>query len=151
MIHFVLLKVGKELFLSNLLIFFLKIVFTLLLDRGEDWEKEREKETSICSCFSHAPYWGPGLQPRHVPWLGINWISRQPCGSQAGTQSTDLHQPGPLICLWFGCPPVSCTSPSFFGHVLNSQPLYSFPQFKKYFDARLCSLSLNIHIQLRNI
>ena len=22
-------------------------------------------------CPSHAPYWGPGPKPRHVPWLGI--------------------------------------------------------------------------------
>ena len=22
-------------------------------------------------CLSCAPYWGPGLQPRHVPWLGM--------------------------------------------------------------------------------
>ena len=22
-------------------------------------------------CLSHAPYWGPGPQPRPVPWLGI--------------------------------------------------------------------------------
>ena len=25
----------------------------------------------MCGCLPHAPYWGPGLQPRHVPWLGI--------------------------------------------------------------------------------
>ena len=25
----------------------------------------------MCGCLSHAPYPGPGLQPRHVPWLGI--------------------------------------------------------------------------------
>ena len=25
----------------------------------------------MCSCLSHAPYRGPGPQPRHVPWLGI--------------------------------------------------------------------------------
>ena len=25
----------------------------------------------MCGCLWHAPYWGPGLQPRHVPWLGI--------------------------------------------------------------------------------
>ena len=38
-------------------------------------EREGEKyqcmrDTSI-GCLSHAPNWGPGLQPRHVPWLGI--------------------------------------------------------------------------------
>ena len=25
----------------------------------------------MCGCLSCAPYWGPGPQPRHVPWLGI--------------------------------------------------------------------------------
>ena len=32
-------------------------------------------------CLSHAPCWGPGLQPRHVPWLGIEpatlWFAGQ--------------------------------------------------------------------------
>ena len=25
----------------------------------------------MCGCLSHILYWEPGLQPRHVPWLGI--------------------------------------------------------------------------------
>ena len=25
----------------------------------------------MCGCVLHTPHWGPGLQPRHVPWLGI--------------------------------------------------------------------------------
>ena len=25
----------------------------------------------MCGCLSHTPKLGPGLQPRHVPWLGI--------------------------------------------------------------------------------
>ena len=25
----------------------------------------------MCGGLSSAPYWGPGPQPRHVPWLGI--------------------------------------------------------------------------------
>ena len=37
--------------------------------RGE--RKKRRRETSMCGCLSCTPYWGPGLQPRHVPWLGI--------------------------------------------------------------------------------
>ena len=38
----------------------------------ERWrERERERETSMCGCLSHALYWEPGLQPRHVSWLGI--------------------------------------------------------------------------------
>ena len=35
----------------------------------------------MCGYFSHAPYWGPGPQPRHVPWLGIEpatlWFTGQ--------------------------------------------------------------------------
>ena len=34
--------------------------------------RKREGETSMCGCLSCAPYWGPDLQPRHVPWLGID-------------------------------------------------------------------------------
>ena len=30
-------------------------------------ERTRGRETSMCGCLSHAPYWGPGPQPRHVP------------------------------------------------------------------------------------
>ena len=61
--------------------------FILFLERGGG----RERETSVCGCLSHAPKWGPGLQPRHVPWLRIElatlWFS-------ARTQTTELHQPG---------------------------------------------------------
>ena len=46
---------------------------------------------SVCGCLSCALYQGPGLQPRHVPWLGIElatpWF-------EARTQYTELHQPG---------------------------------------------------------
>ena len=45
----------------------------------------------MCGCFSHTPYWGPGLWPSHVPWLGIEpatlWFT-------ACTQSTELQEPG---------------------------------------------------------
>ena len=34
---------------------------------GREGERERGRETSI-GCLSHAPNWGPGPQPRHVPW-----------------------------------------------------------------------------------
>ena len=44
---------------------FLKILFILFLER--DGEKERGSETSMCGCLSHAPHWGPGPQPGHVP------------------------------------------------------------------------------------
>ena len=29
----------------------------------------------MCGCLSHDPYWGPGVQPRHVPWLGIEPVT----------------------------------------------------------------------------
>ena len=29
----------------------------------------------MCGCLSRTPYWGPGLQPRHVPWLGIELVT----------------------------------------------------------------------------
>ena len=43
------------------------------------WEREKEgargRETSMCDCLLCAPYWGPGLQPRHVSWLGIKLVT----------------------------------------------------------------------------
>ena len=29
----------------------------------------------MCGCLSQAPYWGPGPQPRHVLWLGIELVT----------------------------------------------------------------------------
>ena len=46
----------------------------------------------MCGCLLCTPHWGPGPQPRHVLCLGIEL---QPFGSQASTQSTEPHQPGP--------------------------------------------------------
>ena len=41
----------------------------LFLERGR--EGEREGETLMCGCLTCAPYYGPGPQPQHMPWLGI--------------------------------------------------------------------------------
>ena len=49
---------------SNQLMIFLKISFIFREGKGE---RKRGRETSMCGCLSHAPYWGPSLQPRHVP------------------------------------------------------------------------------------
>ena len=38
----------------------------LFLDKEQGGKRERERDTSI-GYISHAPTWGPGLQPRHVP------------------------------------------------------------------------------------
>ena len=44
--------------------------FYLFLEREEGREEERERNINV-SLLSHAPYWGPSRQPRHVPCLGI--------------------------------------------------------------------------------
>ena len=70
----------------------------LFRERGREGEREGEKhpcerETSI-SCLSHTPNWGPGLQPRHVPWLGIEPVTF--------LFTAEPHQSG-LICFLFVC------------------------------------------------
>ena len=56
-----------EFFLGCL--FFFKILFIYFYTEGKGGRKRRE--ISTCGCLSCALYWGPGLQPWHVPWLGI--------------------------------------------------------------------------------
>ena len=51
--------------------FFLRFYLFIFRERG----REVERETSTCGCLLHAPYWGPGLQPRHVLWLGIELVT----------------------------------------------------------------------------
>ena len=57
-----------KLTLQNFYFYFLNCTY-FSLDRGEGREKGRE--TSMCDCLSCTPYWRPGLQPSHVPWVGI--------------------------------------------------------------------------------
>ena len=58
---------------------FLKILPILLFrEIGREGEKEGEKykcarDTGI-GCLSHTRNRGPGLKPRHVPWLGIDLV-----------------------------------------------------------------------------
>ena len=69
---------------------FFKDFIYLFLERGKGGRK-RGRETSMCGCLSDDPHWGPGLQPRYMPSLGINpatlWFA-------AHAESTELHQPG---------------------------------------------------------
>ena len=75
----------------NILNKYLKI-FYLIIFRERGREGEREEETHPCVVASHAPHTGdlacdPGMCP--------DWESNQrTSGSQAGTQSTELYQPG---------------------------------------------------------
>ena len=54
---------------------YLKSLFIYFREKGREGEREGKKhqcarETSI-GCLSHTPSQGPGPQPRHVPWPGI--------------------------------------------------------------------------------
>ena len=59
--------------------FFKDFIFILFFrERGKEGQGEGEehqcaRETSF-GCLSHAPNRGPGPQPRHVPWLGIELV-----------------------------------------------------------------------------
>ena len=70
-------------------IIFLKDFIYLFLERGEGREKERERhQCVIASCMPLACN----------PGLCTDWESDwQPLGMQAGTQSTEPHQPGQNI------------------------------------------------------
>ena len=59
-------------FLKELFIYVCMYVF--IFREGKGWKK-RGRETSMCGCLSRAPYWGPGLKPRHVPCLGIKPVT----------------------------------------------------------------------------
>ena len=54
----------------------------------------------MCGCLLCAPYWGPGLQPRHVLWLGIEpatlWLT-VPCSVHWATPARDIL----LFCFLF--------------------------------------------------
>ena len=71
--------------------------FYLFIFREGKGGKKRGRETLICGCLSHAPYWGPGLQPRHVPWLGIEPVTLWFAGY---SQSTKPHQPRLVVVLF---------------------------------------------------
>ena len=52
----------------------------LFLERGEEKKKERERNINVWLPLAR-PHWGPSLQPRHVPWLGVQpvtlWLAGQ--------------------------------------------------------------------------
>ena len=65
----------------------------------------------MCACLSCVPYWGPGLQP---PGMCPDWeLNQRPFGLQAGTQSTESHQPGQSSAFW-----ILFSSCSFFFKIL---------------------------------
>ena len=87
-----------HLLLLFLLLFFFKR-FYLFLDRGEGREKEGGRETSICGCLSHAPYWRPGLEtqacaltgsPPDDPWARRQALNPLSHTSQGSPSSSEL-------------------------------------------------------------
>ena len=64
-------------------------MFYFFIFRERKGERKRER---MCGCLSLAPYWGPGLQPRHVPWPGIEpvtlWFTVR-CSVQWATPARD--------------------------------------------------------------
>ena len=57
---------------ARIFILFIFLRFYLFIFREREREGERKGEKHQCVVASHVPpHWGPGLQPRHVPWLEI--------------------------------------------------------------------------------
>ena len=69
-----------------------------------EWKGGRQGEKHWSAAFL-TPSWGPGPQPRHVPWPEIKlW----PFSWRASVQPTEPHQPGSLFFfLPQPCPPQS--------------------------------------------
>ena len=73
---------------------FKDFIYIYILQKGR--EREREGEKHQCVVASHAPPTGKlACNPGMCPDWELNW---QPLDSQAGTQSTEPHQPGPCCC-----------------------------------------------------
>ena len=53
---------------------FLKRVYFFIF-RERRREEERGRDTSMCGCLSYTPNWGPGPQPMHVTWQGIELVT----------------------------------------------------------------------------
>ena len=79
--------------INELLLFIFLMFYLLFLERREGKEEERERNISV---------WLPLVCPLLGTWpttqaCALDWeLNWQPFRSQAGTQSTEPHQPGPL-------------------------------------------------------
>ena len=61
--------------LIHFVFLFKKDFIYLFLGRGERGGEREGHETPICGCVSRTSYWGPGPQPRNVPWVGIEQVT----------------------------------------------------------------------------
>ena len=55
----------------------------------------------MCGCLSHAPYWGPGSQPRHVPRLEIEPATPWFVGSLSITEQLAMALPFSFVSFFF--------------------------------------------------
>ena len=103
-------KYGSSFFISRhnlssnfffLFFFFLKDFIYLFLDRGEGRETERERNINVWLPLMCSALGTTGDLARN-PGMCPNWeLNQQPSDSQAGTQSTEPHQPRLLLYIFF--------------------------------------------------
>ena len=88
--------------LFSLPLFIFKDFVYFILERGG--ERKRGRETSMCDCLSHAPYGGLDLQPKHVPWLGIEPVTPWFAGWRSIHSATPARTSLPLdeVSVWGG-------------------------------------------------
>ena len=88
--------VNSQCVLDIVCVFFLKILFIF---RQRVREEERGRETLLCGCLSHSPYWGPGPKPRHVPWSGNR--TRDPLVHRPVLNPLSYTSQGWILCFVF--------------------------------------------------
>ena len=97
--------------------FFKDFIYLFFRERGR--EGKRGRETSVCGCLFHAPYWGLGLQPRHVPSLGIEPAT-----------------------LWFaGCQSVHWATPHRLNFLFDSEQFHYDVPWHSFFMVGVCWVS----------
>ena len=90
---------------------FLKILF-IFREREDGREKERER-TSICGYLSSTPYQGPGPQPRHVSWLGIEPGTLRFSGQRSIHWATPARTISEFLTMTGHCNKVQSNLPTF--------------------------------------
>ena len=121
-------------FSLSFLFYFFKDFIYLFLGRGEG--KEKEKERNITVWLPLSLLLGPGLQPRHVPWLGIEPVTLWFSGC---IQSTEPHQPG-LFLLSKPFFPRTCVSSSSQACSISSVFTNLQPHFAMLVSLEVCQL-----------
>ena len=79
---------------------FLKRFYVFILEKREGREKEKERNINVWLPLTH-----PILGTCHNPGICLDWeLNQRLFGLQAGTQSTEPHQPG--VHIFYFPPPV---------------------------------------------